>query len=69
MSEKTYLKTDERTVTTWVRLPFSWDEKIREIAKDECRTIASVINQAVKEFLERRRTLEVMAERNKKEEK
>ena len=45
----------ELTVTTWVRLPISRDKKIREIATAECGTMASVINQAVKEFLEGRK--------------
>lgn len=44
----------EKTTSHWIRIPLSRDKKIREIARNECRTIASVISQAVKEFLERR---------------
>lgn len=44
----------ELTVTTWVRLSISQYEKLKKITKDECRTVPSVIRQAVKEFLERR---------------
>jgi len=38
-----------------LRIDKDWHEKIKEIAEKECRTQASVIRQAIKEYLDRRR--------------
>jgi len=44
----------QETKAFFVRIPKNWIEKIRQIAKEECRTQVSVARQAIKEFLERR---------------
>jgi len=44
---------NEKTKALFVRIPHEWDKKIKYIAEQECRTQASVIRQAIKEFLEK----------------
>jgi predicted DNA-binding protein len=43
----------ESTKPTVIRIPIKWLEKISEIAKNECRTQASLIRLAIKEYLEK----------------
>lgn len=45
----------EQTRSVGIRLPVSWFKVIEKIAEKECRTLNSIINQAVKEFLEKRK--------------
>jgi len=40
---------------TGIRIPEEWHKELYKIAEDECRTLNSIINQAIKEFLKRRR--------------
>lgn len=47
----------EQTRSVGIRLPISWFKVIEKISEKECRTLNSVINQAVKEFLEKRKKL------------
>jgi len=37
-----------------IRIPKEWHSKLMEIAEDECRTLNSVVNQAINEFLKKR---------------
>jgi len=39
-----------------LQVPIKWLRAITRIAKRECRTQASVIRQAIKEFLEKEKT-------------
>lgn len=43
----------EKIITT--RIQMTWYEKIQKIAEDECRTVNSVVKQAILEFLKRRK--------------
>jgi len=43
----------EKTIVSWVRVPESWNKEIKKIAKVECRTQASIIRQAIKEYLDK----------------
>lgn len=36
----------------FIRIPVEWDEKTKEIARDQCRTQASVIRYAIRLYLE-----------------
>jgi len=45
---------ENKTKVKPIRIPFGWIQKIERIAKEECRTFNSVVNQAIKEFLERK---------------
>jgi predicted transcriptional regulator len=38
-----------------IRIPKEWHSKLIEIAEDECRTLNSVVNQAINEFLKKRK--------------
>lgn len=44
-----------RTRVFTIRIPADWHERIREIAREECRTKNSVAKQAIKEFLVKRK--------------
>jgi len=46
----------ERTKLFSLQVSIKWLRTITRIAKRECRTQASVIRQAIKEFLERDKT-------------
>jgi len=48
------MKNDATTKGIFSRLELSLYYKIKELSEKECRTVASVIRQAIKEFLERR---------------
>ncbi len=37
-----------------IRIPSEWHNKLSVIAEDECRTVNSVVNQAINEFLKKR---------------
>jgi len=39
----------------FARIPLEWDKALEDIAEDECRTKASVVKQAIKEFLKKKR--------------
>ena len=47
----------EKTVSIHLRIPESFLKGVAEIAEEECRTQISVIRQAIKEFLEKRKKL------------
>ena len=47
----------EKTKVLFVRIPESWLDKIDDITKNECRTQASVVRQAIMEFLGKKRDL------------
>jgi len=40
---------------TGIRIPEEWHKKLYKIAEDECRSLNSVVNQAIKQYLEKRR--------------
>ncbi len=40
---------------TGIRIPEAWHRELYEIAEDECRTLNSLINQIIKQYLEKRR--------------
>jgi predicted transcriptional regulator len=40
---------------TAIRIPKEWHAELYQIAEEECRTLNSVANQAIKEFLKRRK--------------
>ncbi len=41
--------------STGIRIPEDWHKELYQIAEDECRTLNSLINQIIKQFLEKRR--------------
>lgn len=43
----------EKTKLFSLQVPIKWLKAISKFAKKECRTQASVVRQAIKEFLER----------------
>jgi len=43
---------------TTIRIPQKWHYKLLEIANIECRSINSMINQAIREFLEKHKALD-----------
>ena len=43
-----------KSIGIMIRIPIKFDDKMKEIANKECRTIASIVRQAIKEFLIRR---------------
>jgi predicted transcriptional regulator len=47
----------EQTVILFLRIPISWNEKIEKIVDLEMRTKSSVVKQAIKEFLQRRKQI------------
>jgi len=48
------MKNNGTTKGIFSRLELSLYYKIKEFSEKECRTVASVIRQAIKEFIERR---------------
>lgn len=45
----------KKTKILFARIPVEWDDKIKKIAEKECRSEASVVRQAIKEFLEKKK--------------
>ena len=37
-----------------IRIPSEWHRQLSVIAEEECRTLNSVVNQAINEFLKRK---------------
>ncbi|MBU0719467.1 MAG: hypothetical protein KJ749_14565 [Planctomycetes bacterium] len=46
------MKEKEKTKALFVRIPVSWLDKVKAIAKRDCCTDASVIRRAIKETAE-----------------
>jgi len=40
---------------TGIRIPQQWHTELYRIAAEECRSLNSVVNQAIKQYLEKRR--------------
>ncbi len=38
-----------------IRIPSDWHKILSDIAEDECRTVNSVINHAIKEYIKRKK--------------
>jgi len=45
----------EKTKALFVRMPESWIDKVKAIAKRDCCTDASVIRRAIKTFLDKKK--------------
>lgn len=45
----------KKTIVFFLRIPVEWKDRIQKIAEKECRTQVSVVRQAIKEFLEKKK--------------
>jgi len=50
----------EKTKVFTIRIPDDWHKNLLKIAEKECRTQNSVAKQAIKEFLEKNKTLKLI---------